>query len=245
MTHTVDTPGAAGRPGDEFVDRLSSRRPGAVFEQATGALIFRYSIGAEAAASLMELWAAEAGVPPAAVARAIVLDICQGLPGAGSDPRLVRWLEDRLRQEVALAGLAAPPGGGSSRGSDPGGVDASVAAPVAEDRAGTTPYAAARKEATVGLPARDEAAGPVVVAVDHSDVSLDAVVRATRRAARLGVALQITADPDSVRAGGEAGRAHLAQRVVLAVELARKLEPGLEVRRPEAQPPEEGAAGRG
>lgn len=99
MTYTVHGTAARGYP-----DEPSGDRPGqhAVVEQATGALIFRYSISSEAAASLMELWAAEAGVPPSAVARAVVLDICQGLPDTGSDPWLVRWLEDRLRQEVTL-----------------------------------------------------------------------------------------------------------------------------------------------
>lgn len=196
MTHTVDDTAARGYAGGPSGDRPV---PHAVVEQATGALIFRYSISSEAAASLMELWAAEAGVPPTAVARAVVLDICQGLPETGSDPRLVRWLEDRLRQEVTP---------GSRRTVQP-----PEAVPVPE---------------------------PVVVAVDHSDVSLDAVVEATRRAARLGVPLRITADPASVQDGGDAGLAHLTQRVDLAVELARALEPDVEVLRPE-----ERTSGRG
>lgn len=198
MTHTVHDTAARGYPDEQPGDRPV---PHAVVEQATGALIFRYSISSEAAASLMELWAAEAGVPPTAVARAVVLDICQGLPDTGSDPPLVRWLEDRLRQEVTL---------GSRR---------------------TVPDLAPPEVASVPE--------PVVVAVDHSDVSLDAVVEATRRAARLGVPLRITADPASVQDGGEAGLAHLAQRVDLAVDLARALEPDVEVLRPE------GTSGRG
>lgn len=200
MTYTVEDTAAWGRPGEQPDHQPASQ---AVVEQATGALIFRYSIGSQAAASLMELWAAEAGVPPTAVARAIVLDICQGLPDSGSDPWLVRWMEDRLRQEVALADLRPAP---------------DIRTP--ED---TT---AVRE--------------PVVVAVDHSDVSLDAVVEATRRAARLGVPLRVTADRGSVQDSGEAGVAHLAQRVDLAVELARALEPDVEVLRPE-----EGTSGRG
>ncbi len=196
MTHTVDdTSAATGRPDLH-----------AVVEQATGVLIFRYSIGAEAAASLMQLWAAEAGVPPAAVARAIVHDICQGLPGTGSDPRLVRWVEDRLRQEVSLADMEAA------------------------DRARSDGAADAGPEAD---PVSPEAPEPVLVAVDHAEVSLDAVAEAARRAARLGVALRITADPGSYGDSGEAARAHLARRVHLATELARALEPDLEVLLPE------------
>ncbi|MDX6324639.1 MAG: hypothetical protein QOK15_993 [Nocardioidaceae bacterium] len=80
-----------------------------------------------------------------------------------------------------------------------------------------------------------ELGGPVVedrvtVAIDHSDASLDAVVEAVRRAARRHVPLVLTvaehlrhADPAS---------AHLRQRLALAVELARALEPDVDVRCP-------------
>lgn len=202
MTNTVDTSAAWGRPEERSGGADASQPVHAVVEQATGALIFRYSIGSEAAASLMELWAAEAGVPPERVARAIVLDICQGLPDTGSDPGLVRWLEDRLRQEVSLDTLHEPP----------------ATAAQEHDPAEPEP----------GEPAPET----VVVAVDQSDVSLDAVVQATRQAARLGVPLRITLDRSAYLHGEDEARDHLSRRVDLAVELARALEPGVEVLRP-------------
>ena len=66
----------------------------------------------------------------------------------------------------------------------------------------------------------------VAVDVDQSYTALDAVVAGAREAARLGVPLEIT------YADGAAGlpRAHQMQRVDLAVELARAVEPGLDVR---------------
>ena len=72
---------------------------------------------------------------------------------------------------------------------------------------------------------------PVTVAVDQFECSLDAVVQATRKAARLGVPLQITV-AGALDAGPDPQRAHLAQRVDLAVELARSVSPAVEVRRP-------------
>lgn len=77
---------------------------------------------------------------------------------------------------------------------------------------------------------------PVVAVVDHSYISLDAVLDGAKRAARLGVPLEITfADEVSGPA-----RAHLFQRLDLAVELARAVEPGVPVRLPCPNPPAEG-----
>jgi hypothetical protein len=74
-------------------------RPSALVEQATGVLIFRYSIAAEAALSLLELWAAQTNASVEQVAHAVVHEICQGDRSEPSDPGLVRWLEERLRHE--------------------------------------------------------------------------------------------------------------------------------------------------
>lgn len=73
--------------------------PTALIEQAKGVLIFRYGIAAEAAYSLLELWAAQTDATVAEVAQAVVHDICQGDRTVPSDPGLVRWLEERLRHE--------------------------------------------------------------------------------------------------------------------------------------------------
>ena len=183
----VRLPAPGRRAGTRIV--LPAARPGTpIVDQAAGVLVFRYSIAADAAYDLLQRWASDAEVGVEAVARALVLDICQGAAGTGSDPRLVRWLEERLRHEVTVTS-AAP-----------------------DLRA--TP-----------VDAEQRVPRPVVVAVDHSDVSLDAVVEATRRAARRGVPLRITVD-DAAAVGDPA---HLRRRVELAAELARALEPGVEV----------------
>jgi hypothetical protein len=70
--------------------------------------------------------------------------------------------------------------------------------------------------------------GPVSVTVDTSYSALQGVVTAARRAAARGVPLQISF-PD-VEHG--AARAQLLQRLDLAVEIARAVEPGVLVRLP-------------
>lgn len=67
---------------------------------------------------------------------------------------------------------------------------------------------------------------PVVVGVDHSYSALDALVAGARDAARLGVPLEIHYDLDK----SPLSRAQLMQRVDLAVELARAIEPGVVIR---------------
>jgi hypothetical protein len=71
---------------------------------------------------------------------------------------------------------------------------------------------------------------PVVAVVDHSLSSLDGVLDAARRAARLGVPLELRFAEE---VAGQA-RAHLYQRLDLAVELARAVEPGVPVQLPSA-----------
>lgn len=196
MTGTIDDTFMVTDPGGRGPGRrLALDEAAALIEQAKGVLIFRYSIGPEAALSLMELWAAEADVAVGDIAGAVVRDICQGQELA--DPRLVRWLEERLRHEATAMRLAAEP--------EP----AHVQGPGTE---------------------------AVVAAVDHSDVSLDAVVEAVRSAARLGVPLELTVSPHVLPETSEATRAQLMQRMDLAVELARSLEPGVEVRLPRDNP---------
>ena len=154
----------------------------ALVEQAKGALIFRYSIGACAAFDLIERWACEARVGIEKVAHTLVHEICQGDLSSPSDLRLVRWLEERLRREL----------------------------PDDADDIATDP-------------------APVSVAVDRTDSSLDSVVEAARDASRRGVALEVTVAAGSLE--GVQG-AQLMQRIDLAVELARAVAPGLEVRLP-------------
>lgn len=89
----------------------------ALVEQAKGVLIFRYAVGAEAAYSLLELWAAETDSTVEDVAHAVIHEICQGDRSRSSDPALVRWLEERLRHEfpgVECEGAQADAGSDSS-----------------------------------------------------------------------------------------------------------------------------------
>jgi|SRR3954452_11364592 len=76
---------------------------------------------------------------------------------------------------------------------------------------------------------------PVEVLVDHSGTALDDVLAASRRAARLGVPLEIRVEEPPagpVGLGEHITRAHLVRRVHLAAELARAVEPELDVRLP-------------
>jgi hypothetical protein len=158
---------------------VRSMSAGALVEQAKGVLIFRYSINADTALSILELWADQAGVELPVLALALVHDICQGGDAGHSDPALVRWLEDRLRHDRPHVTLEV--------------VSESI---------------------------------PVVVGVDRSYSALDALVAGTRDAARLGVPLEIHYDLDQ----SPLSRAQLMQRVDLAVELARAVEPGVVIR---------------
>lgn len=188
MTGTLDD-ATSSSGGADWHDRLHEPHPDsttatAEVEQAKGVLIFRYAVSAEAAFSLLELWAAETGAGVGDVAQAVVHDICQGDRGGPSDPGLVRWLEDRLRHEYPHLG---------------------------HDGA--------------------EEPTPVTVAVNHSEASLDVVVDAARKADRRGVPLELTVERVSPEQS-ELERAQLMQRVDLAVELARAVAPGLDIRLP-------------
>lgn len=81
----------------------------------------------------------------------------------------------------------------------------------------------------------EERTGPVVVRLDHSYTSLDLVVAAAREAARAGVPLEIALDAAAPHDTAHA-RAQLMQKVDLAIELARAVEPGLVVRLPRDNP---------
>jgi hypothetical protein len=172
-------------------DALAAAGPGAArqatheaeLEQAKGVLIFRYAVDADAAGRLLCLWSAGAGVPVHEVAHALVHDICHGDESEASNPLLVRWLEDRLRREIAPLDVG---------------------------------------ERTV-----EE---QVKVAIDFTDASLDAVVEAARRAARRRIPLVLTV-AEHLRRTDPAG-VRLLQRLELGAELARALEPDIEIRCP-------------
>lgn len=89
-----------------------------------------------------------------------------------------------------------------------------------------------RHEFPGAQPRPDVATVPVTVAVDHSSSSLDAVVEAARQAAREGVPLELTMEHLVVGDRAALSRAELMQRIDLAVEVAREVVPGLDVRVP-------------
>lgn len=178
---TTQQQGTAAVPGQRRagVD-VRPESASALIEQAKGVLIFRYSIDATVALSVLEVWAQEAGVDLTGLAYALVHDICQGGDGPSrSDPQLVRWLEDCLRRDRPH-------------------VELKVASNVV----------------------------PVMVGVDRSYSAMDELVAGARQAARLGVPLEIVYDEERT----PLSRAQLMQRVDLAVELARAVEPGVMVR---------------
>lgn len=71
-----------------------------VVEQAKGALMLRYGIGARESLAVLDRWAQEAGVAVGEVATALVHGICLGQETAETDG-LVRWLEQRMRGDIS------------------------------------------------------------------------------------------------------------------------------------------------
>jgi non-ribosomal peptide synthetase component F len=158
---------------------------GALIEQAKGVLIFRYSIDADTALAVLELWSSERSVELTTLSYVLLHDICQGRHPGHADPTLLRWLEDKLRRDCPEVHLE------------------------------------------VGGPSQ-----PVVVAIDQSYSSIDLVVAAAKQAARFGVPLELRVEEDTLTNAVGPSRVHLLQRMDLAVELARAVEPGLDVRLP-------------
>ncbi|HSJ21070.1 MAG TPA: ANTAR domain-containing protein [Nocardioidaceae bacterium] len=78
----------------------------AVIEQAKGVLMLRYGIGSYEALAVLGRWSQESGVALGDLSRAITHGVCQGHTGAGSvSAALVRWLEQRLREDLTEPSL--------------------------------------------------------------------------------------------------------------------------------------------
>jgi hypothetical protein len=85
---------------DVPVPQLSTESAEAVLEQAKGALMLRYGIGACEAFGILVQWSHDADVSVVDLAGTLMSGICLGqIPK--DDPRavLVRWLENRLRTD--------------------------------------------------------------------------------------------------------------------------------------------------
>ena len=73
----------------------------AVVEQAKGVLMLRYGIGSYEALAVLGGWARASDYPLIDVARALTHGVCQGRWNSTvSETWLVRWLEQRLRDDV-------------------------------------------------------------------------------------------------------------------------------------------------
>jgi hypothetical protein len=182
MTHAGAEAAQAAVPRPrESEERHPPRVPAALLEQAKGALVLHYRIGAPTALRVLETWAEAAGTTLSAVVDALLHQVARDQePLRGS---LGAWLVEQLGRP----------------------------SPVRDE----------------DWPDRAEVAQEVVT-VDSSYTALDDVVAAARRAAARGVPLELTF-PET---GHGPARAQLLQRVDLAVELARAVEPGLDVRLP-------------
>lgn len=94
-----------------------------VVEQAKGALMLRYGIGARESLAVLDRWACEAGVAVGEVSTALVHGICLGQV-APETAGLVRWLEQRMRGDIGDVraqdeGAAEGPASGGSTGTAP------------------------------------------------------------------------------------------------------------------------------
>lgn len=117
--------------------RPANESDSAVVEQAKGALMLRYGIGSRESLAVLERWALEAGSPVHAVADALVNGICLGRVSRETDG-MVRWLEQRLRDDIGeVRAAAAEPAPSPDAGL--------VAAPSPAPHPGTTPVTGHRQ----------------------------------------------------------------------------------------------------
>ena len=78
----------------------------AVVEQAKGVLMLRYGIGSYEALAVLGRWSQESSVPLENISRAITHGVCQGHAGTAPEQTgLVRWLEQRLRDDILDSGV--------------------------------------------------------------------------------------------------------------------------------------------
>lgn len=76
----------------------------AVVEQAKGVLMLRYAIGSYEALAVLRRWSQDSGFATEELARAITHGVCQGHAGSAPEQTgLVRWLEQRLRDDIVDA----------------------------------------------------------------------------------------------------------------------------------------------
>lgn len=88
----------------------------AVVEQAKGVLMLRYGLGSYEALAVLVSWSREADVGLGPLCRALVHGVCQGRRHASRESSwLVRWLEQRMRDEVVAASPGHFPGRLSGR----------------------------------------------------------------------------------------------------------------------------------
>jgi hypothetical protein len=87
-----------------MTDTASDR---AVVEQAKGAIMLRYGVGSCEALAAVARWAHEAHVTVPDLAHALVKGICQGRV-TPENRGVVRWLEHRLRSDIAPDIAEAP-----------------------------------------------------------------------------------------------------------------------------------------
>jgi hypothetical protein len=84
------------------VPRRWSAADSAVVEQAKGVLMLRYGVGSYESLATLVRWAHDVDVPVPQIARTLVQGVCQGRPLVDDNARwLVRWLEQRLREDIA------------------------------------------------------------------------------------------------------------------------------------------------
>lgn len=70
-------------------------------EQAKGVLIFRYGVTSYEALGVLLRWSRESGAGVVELSRALTHGVCQGRSShAGRSSWLVRWVEQRLRNDI-------------------------------------------------------------------------------------------------------------------------------------------------
>ena len=74
----------------------------AVVDQAKGVLMLRYGVGSYESLATLARWSRDVEVSIVEIARTLTRGVCQGWVPADEHGRwLVRWLEQRLREEIS------------------------------------------------------------------------------------------------------------------------------------------------
>lgn len=88
----------------------------ALLQRAKGALMLHYAVSSHEATAVLARWAKEAGTTVDVIAHTLVHGIVHGHPVIDSaEPVLIRWVENKLRNDLELGDSDGPAGRAAER----------------------------------------------------------------------------------------------------------------------------------